>query len=135
MWRSCSRCSPSSAAAHAARDSDHSSATPSREVSLHGGGAYETSGRTESDDDDESPFAASPSASGGGGEGGAPLHGNSSVMLQQLVLEALDVYYRVRLRRGGRLRDCARLPRAVGEAVIEQGMMQVSDEGNAEGMD
>src|SRR5690606_3360249 len=34
----------------------------------------------------------------------------------------LDIYYRVRIRREGRLRDAARLPRAVGQAVVEHAL-------------
>jgi type II secretory ATPase GspE/PulE/Tfp pilus assembly ATPase PilB-like protein len=40
-----------------------------------------------------------------------------------LILEPLDDAYRVRVRRGGRLRDAGRLPREVGEAAIERAMV------------
>lgn len=42
---------------------------------------------------------------------------------ENLVLEPLDDAYRVRLRRGGRLREAGRLPHAAGEAAIERAMI------------
>lgn len=40
-----------------------------------------------------------------------------------VVIEPLDDNFRVRLRRGGRLRDAGRLPQAAGEAAIERAMV------------
>jgi type II secretory ATPase GspE/PulE/Tfp pilus assembly ATPase PilB-like protein len=42
---------------------------------------------------------------------------------ENVVLEPLDDAYRVRLRRGGRLRDAGRLPHGAGEAAIERAMI------------
>ena len=43
---------------------------------------------------------------------------------EQLLLEPLEMYYRVRIRRGGRLRDAVRVTRLVGEAAIERAMVR-----------